>query len=172
MDIGKELRRNQHTLVCTGAGINAFAIWSMVKTCMLLFLQEREKVVEKAADLAEKYPWFIWMVFGLVSLIFLPLLLIHLYVGLSARAEGYGRRRGLVYIVVAAIMDILYVVSIYSSVLDLSGKDPDGMDMPLTETLVSITIDITTVFILTKLVISAIRVKRILAAMAGAKKEE
>lgn len=104
-----EIRKSQNTLIVVGSGIVLFSIWSMVKFLSMLFLLRNETVagvmsiagpVEGISDRAA-----FWVI-AIVTIVIMSFISFRIYVGLSAIAEGRGKRRGYLYIIIAMIMII------------------------------------------------------------------
>ncbi len=158
----QKLRRNQNALVILGAGVIAFGFWSGIKTILVYFLQT-DKMNEIAAELGEgvgNIPpmLLLWII---VSVILGIDLLLRLYVGLSARAEGFGRKRGRAYLVVAALMIVFFAAAIIFSITSFSLDNYDS----ILDAVVTFAVDLTTMITLRELFVAAIRVKKLTRAL-------
>ncbi len=88
----------------------AFGIWSLVKICLFLALVDKDLL-----------RWFLGIngitlsitVYVLLGAIVLIDLGVRAYVGLSARAEGYGKKKGSLYLVVAFLAAIVNAFTLY-----------------------------------------------------------
>ena len=87
---------------------------------------------------------------------------LRLYVGLSARAEGFGRKHGRVYLVVAALMIVCFAALI---VLSITFFSLDNYDSVL-DAVINFAVDLTSLITLIELFVAAIRVKKLTKALA------
>lgn len=151
------LRRLSDALVVLGSGIIVFGAWTVLKTIASLLLQTSEaREITAAADSDLKY---------VVSIVLLFLFLgfdlaMRLYVGLSARAEGLGKRKRHAYLFPAALMALgsFFTVAIVVTGVALWG-------LPLSEAIVTLCIEGTAFAVLALLIYSAIKLKRLKKSM-------
>ena len=157
----KELRKNQHLLAILGAGVIAFGFWTMIKTILVFALQTDRimTLMEKSnPDLSSSD-----MTAVIISvLVFLVAdLSVRLYIGLSARAEGLGKKSGRVYLVLTVL---LIAGAVLIEVLAVTGFDMEDYDSVL-DVGVTFLVGLTSLIVLLELRISAIRVKRLTKAL-------
>ena len=103
MSIEARIRRLQDTLIITGTAFIAFGAWTFVKTVLMMLLLDEETVhtmLQVNADIAMKY---IFIAVAIASAIDIA---VRAYVGLSARAEGHGKHKRVIYLIVGAILAI------------------------------------------------------------------
>ena len=103
-----EIRKSQNTLIVVGSGIVLFSIWTVVKTMGTLFLLRKE-TVEGIRNMMEPVEGItddaVFLLLIVMFVVFSAVLMgIRMYVGLSAIAVGRGRRRSLLFILIAVIM--------------------------------------------------------------------
>lgn len=148
------LRRCRNRLVISGAGVIAFGVWSVVKTVLAVTLRYDEVQVLLDLD-GVPFPGLIRIfVFALVAIILSADLALRLFVGLSARSEGFGRKKHYVYIGLAVLM---IVFSLWTIVFGFNVDDYDSIpDMAI-----SLIVELTSDLALLEIVISAIIVKRL-----------
>ena len=150
----RQLRRSCEDLVVSGRGIMAFGAWSFIRFFAQAFL-DRQTIIERLglADLEEKYVWLVLVVFILV---FCCLGVgIHLFVGLSARAEARDGKPRIAYLVVAAIIAHYYLSRDVDRIRGmLDGTYQSGKYM-------SLLIDLSLLYVLFDLFRSSIQVKRL-----------
>ena len=96
----------------------------------------------------------------LISIIMAVILGVRMYVGLSAIAVGRGRRRRLLFILIAVIMIIGNIWAFISGFFATEAPEQLGV---LTEnhSLSAFIIDATSVLMLTQMVISAIKIRKL-----------
>ena len=111
-----KMRRYQNLLTVSGLGVIIFGLWTALKTILLLFLQE---------DMVDDLPdglFYRVLFFTLIGGVLLIDFLIRLFVGLSARAEGFGKKKGYGYIVVAILIAIASLVSLVLIFFDTADR--------------------------------------------------
>lgn len=108
----KRLRRNQNNLVMIGSGVILFGIWSILKALLFLMLDGSNLATEYFERLAQHGVTDRAQVIALLFLLLLVEQAARLYVGLNARWEGFGRKRGNLYVVVAVLMSVFHLVSV------------------------------------------------------------
>ena len=105
-----EIRKARNTLIVVGSGTVLFSAWTAVKILSIIILLRKEIVdaVFKLLGPVEGLPENVvfWIVILLISIIMAVILGVRMYVGLSAIAVGRGRRRRLLFILIAVIMII------------------------------------------------------------------
>ena len=155
-----ELRRRRTNLFTLGGGVIAFGVWSMLKTYLymlvdpILILEVPEQYRKTALVVA----------YGLVTFFLLIDLGLRLYVGLSARAEGIGQKKGRAYIVLAVLM---LIVNIASWLAYLFTYDYKGGDAALVDYVVSLVVDLTSIVLLAQLIYNAVLVRRLSRQLEG-----
>lgn len=147
------LRKNQNTLAVIGLGVIAFGIWSVLKGVLYTALNsgDLQNILEGSAERA-----FFWVLIGIVLAIDLGL---RLHVGLSAIAEGKGRKKGRGYIVLAFLMALISFALFALGVLLLHGSEALGT------ALVSLVVEATSCILLVEMAVSAIKVRRLRKAL-------
>ena len=148
-------RRLQHTLSIAGIGVFAFCVWSLAKITIFLYLVDEATLQQTISGLLGIKDLQITtaLYISLVVIVIVDVV-VRGYVGLSARAEGHGKKKGSFYLVVAvlaAIANICSLVAIaFSTTLVLS---PLNM-------VVSIIVEATAVAALVLVVRSAVALRR------------
>lgn len=104
--MNKELRKQQNHLVDAGTGVVLFAVWSVAKMNLFLalspkFSEELEKGMELLGMDAD---WILAVIAAIFVIILLWQLVVRLYIGICATAEGKGKPKGYAYLVVTAIL--------------------------------------------------------------------
>ena len=151
------LRKNQSDLVAIGLGVIAFGVWSVIKTVLYVAFHTESVLGSLEGD---KYLILtFWILLGGVLAIGLAL---RLYIGLSAIAEGKGKKRKAGYIVLSLLMSVL------SFVLLTAGLLAQGFAGAAGNTAVTLMVEMTSDVLLLEMSISAIRVRRMKKSTAGA----
>ena len=152
------VRRLQDTLGIVGVGVIAFGAWTLAKTILFLFLYN-EGSIRQLYGLNDELPMEVfYIVFAVFSLFDM---MVRLYVGLSARAEGLGKRKGSAYLVVAALMVALSVAGLVFMAFSESSGSPSLFDLIMT-----VIIEVTSIATLVLMIFSAIRLRQ-LSGQAG-----
>ena len=147
--------RLQHTLSIAGIGVFAFCVWSLAKITIFLYLVDEATLQQTISGLLGIKDLQITtaLYISLVVIVIVDVV-VRGYVGLSARAEGHGKKKGSFYLVVAvlaAIANICSLVAIaFGTTLVLS---PLNM-------VVSIIVEATAVAALVLVVRSAVALRR------------
>lgn len=111
-----KLRRYRNLLVISGTGVIAFGVWSVVKAILFMTLTPDPLQLSEMTDVsAFELPFVKMMIYIVLAVILAVDLSLRLYIGLSARAEGNGKKKRIVYVVVAAIILLLSLWSIITS---------------------------------------------------------
>ena len=159
----RELRRNQNVLVCVGTGVIMFGFWSVIKGIMTIFLQRDlllETIETSKQSLSPEELEFFDPVFTVVciviGIIVAIVMLIRIYVGLSARKEGMGRAKRtkkayLVFAVILAVIPAFYLVFEFSEGVKSLGSFLDQI--------VPIIIDITSLVMTIQLLVAGAKVR-------------
>lgn len=161
MSMQSQLRRNQDTLVVVGTGIIAFGVWNILESVLLFVLVSSHLEVSMPPGYTlDQYSQM--LVYSVVPMTAVGLVM-NLFVGLSARAEGLGRRRGkgLAYVFIAVVMALFGVV-----VVTLLGLAVFLTEVPVMDCLIPIVMECTSIVVLVELVAASIRTKRFERQMA------
>lgn len=142
-----QLRRYQNLLTISGLGVIAFGAWSVLKTILLLFF--RKDYLERLPD----DPMFLVILYVLIGVILLIDFVIRLFIGLSARAEGFGKKKGYAYIVLAILLAILSLASLVMIFFDTSYTS-------IPEMVVSVIVEATSLIVIIELLVGAFAVKK------------
>ena len=146
------VRQLQETLTVVGAGVIAFASWSLVKTILMFLLLDEggQREMLGISDALSMRAFYI--AFAVVALFDLA---VRLFVSRSARAEGRGKRKGVAYLVVGALLAVLSVVNIV--LIALGTAQSSG----LFDMVIGIIIEITSAATLVLMIVCAIRLRQL-----------
>ena len=143
-----KLRRYENLLTVSGVGVIALGLWSVIKTILLLFFRD-----DLLADMPDDpLAWVILYI--MIGFILLIIFLIHLFVGLSARSEGFGKKKGYLYIVVAIFMVLFSLASIVMIFVNTN-------ESSLLEMIVSLIVEATALIVMIELLVAAFTVKKL-----------
>lgn len=160
-----KIRKNQSHLICSGAAVIAFGLWSIIRISLMRFmdpvsLEEFWKIPDELSR--EKY---YFLVFTILLVLLVIDLLLRLYIGLSAIREGKGKRKRIVYVIVAFLYGLVSVVSDPEYFIETAGSE-------ITLTGVAMTVvDLTSCIALFEITVSSIRLRRLLKSTDGKQTE-
>ncbi|MBQ6622945.1 MAG: hypothetical protein IJH75_08915 [Mogibacterium sp.] len=155
------IRRARNLLIIVGTGIIALGAWSFAKSVLLL-LTDRASLYALAAETAAQDGVFSEQTaYGIIlAVILLATLLdisVRLYVGRSAIAEGMGRKRSRLYILLTCIMILfsllLLIFGIATFFFKADGQQAEG-------SVSFIIIELTSLIMMSEMVVSAVRVRK------------
>ena len=157
------LRRDENTLMVVGSGVILFGIWSVVKALLQGNASFSNMLAEarlEDAGLEELgFGDLSWLVAALAAAFVLIALLldlsIRIFVGMSARAEGRGKKQGPVYLVLSVLLLALSGVFICSYLIMLFHGSDQVMDADA-----AILVELTSFVTLLQMILSAVRVRR------------
>ena len=156
-----ELRRRRSELLTLGYGIIAFGLWSVLKTYLYTWVDP----IIKEIDTEEQYKMAATILaYVMISIILAADFGLRLYVGMSARAEGMGKKKGRAYIVVAALM---LFVSVVLWLVSLGYVQSRAEKEALMDYIVSMLVDLTSIAILARLVYNAVKVRQLRRQLEG-----
>ena len=144
----RKMRRYQNLLTISGLGVIIFALWSVLKTILLFFL--REDVRAALPDDAASRTILLAVIIGILVID----ISIRLFVGLSARAEGFGKKKGYAYIVFAVLAALASLASLVMIFFDSTYNS-------ITELVVSVIVEATSLVVTIELLVAAFTVKKL-----------
>lgn len=156
-----ELRRRRSELLTLGFGIISFGVWSVLKTYLYTWVDP----IFTEIDVAEEYKTAAAILaYVMITVILAMDLGLRLYVGMSARAEGLGKKKGRAYIVVASVMLVISIVLWLASLGYVQSKAENDT---LMDYIVSMVVDLTSIAILARLVYNAVKVRQLRRQLEG-----
>ena len=160
-----KLLRVRDNLILDGKGVIALEIWSIVKLIMLIIEEYNVMIMpiaEKTGDDSDVPEWLVLAVtFAMIGAILAVSLVIRLYAGRSAVAEGHGKKvRGKnFYLIVTGVLALLDLSSIV--MYAIPDQIPENDPLRIAAALL---IDALTVFIEIDLIVSALKLRKMTAA--------
>lgn len=141
-------RKYQNILGISGLATIVFGIWSIVKSILLTALNS----FQGSGDTVEIDKSVLLPFFGIVLLYVLIDLLLRFYVGVSARRESKGKKKSILYLIIAGILGIITFANIIYTFLQISSIE--AVDI-----FVSVIIEMISLFALVETIIYGIRLK-------------
>lgn len=159
------LRKQQSLLVDAGVGVILFGIWGIAKVNLYLGLSpvflEAVHITVQEIEMDEKiFAAIIWIMIAMWMVIEMS---VRLYVGLSAIAEGKGKKKGCFYLVVAAAL-LTVTLSQGWTTFGPVALAKSSIDMPL---ILSFCLELASVYVILELLISGVCVKRLKNKLKG-----
>lgn len=147
-----KLRRYSTSLTISGYGVIAFGLWSIVKTILLSVMHPEVAGILPDEETGISRDVYIALMICIMVLLLGFDLGLRIYIGLSARAEGNGKKKHITYLVFAAFLLTASLLSL------LTGLDIDDYDSIL-DFLVSLLVEITSMAAVLELIYSSVRVR-------------
>ncbi|MBQ7990662.1 MAG: hypothetical protein IJ251_06405 [Oscillospiraceae bacterium] len=157
------LRKYSNTLVICGMGEVVYGVWSVIRTILAVILSMNITdllIAEAEANgevITESDLELLKVLFYIsLGILLAGELLLRMYVGISSRAEGLGRKKNVTYIIAAGIIVINHLSTLWTLSVGLHNANEDLLDNA-----VMIVIDLTSVLILIDLIICAVKVRKL-----------
>lgn len=153
-----KIRKHQTTLICSGLAVIAFGLWSVVRSFLLFFFNlsfiraaATEMVLAEHPELSVD---LVLVVSAILAILMLGAdLIFRLFVGLSALAEGGGKRKRIVYVVLSALYLVFSLCSDASIVL----AELDALTM---ETVTAVFVDFSSCIAFYEVIRSSLAIRR------------
>ena len=150
-----KIRRYRNLLTVSGLGVIMLSGWNVLKM-ILIFVMQRDTIealfAELSIDAVVKN-----VTLGIIVSIILVDSLMRFFVGRSARAEGFGKKKGNAYIVFA----ILLVLGSLSSLILVFYDNDSLASSKILQTAVSVIFEVTSTVVTLELLVSAFTVKKL-----------
>lgn len=144
------IRRLQDTLIIAGDAVIAFSAWGLVKAALFLMFADSDRVSRLLSSVDESLLVYVFAFVGILVLIDSAA---RVFVGISARAEGRGKKKGVFYLVVAVLAAI---GNAFSAVATALGP---GYALSTLDMMVTIAVEVTALAALMLVVYSAVRLR-------------
>lgn len=162
----RNLRKQQSLLMDAGIGVILFSVWSIARVNLYLglspvFLEELHEIAKESEISETAFIAILWL---LVTVGLMVGLIMHLYVGLSAIAEGKGEKRGYLYLVVASVLLVATLRNGWEAFGPEALAAVEGIDLSL---ILGFSLELASVYVILELLITGIRVKRLKKMLKG-----
>lgn len=138
------IRKTEINLITLGSGVILFGLWTLVKFLLtILFADKNDN------DYAAFFSLSAWV----LTLIEFSL---RCYIGFSARSEGQGKRKGVLYLVITSIIIFFYfaIIALEIAILFISPEY-------IFYVIIALIIDSTSTIFLIELMINSVRLRRL-----------
>ena len=142
-------RKTEIDLVTLGTGMIFFGAWTFIKLILTTLLYDTE-LFKDLPDVVTAIVYII--IFYIAGIAFL----IHFYIGMSARAEGKGKRKTVIYIILTGVIIFLGVPELTAEAYLLFTENHS-----LLHIIVTLIIEVTSLVITLELFVNAIRLRRL-----------
>ena len=159
-----KLRRSRDTLIIVGSGIILFGVWAAVRLYSMAFLRKSATLAEIREAMPEgsepaSDAMILGVMFVMITIVVAFEIGVRLFVGLSAIAEGRGKRSGKLYIPFVYIFIVLsFCTIIYYLVAMLANEAGDDSFKDVSAA--SVVVEFTNMVMLIQMAASARRVKK------------
>ena len=150
--MGAKTRRLENNLVTLGTGIIAFGLWAFIKLILTVVFLGSAYFEDSPEERRLAVMIATWVVAVLT-------LLMYVWLGLSARAEGNGKKKKPVYLFVVGIISVYGFVMILIEVFIMITKF-NKIDDPFS-LFITIIIDVTRMIFLIELIYSSVTLRKI-----------
>ena len=149
----RELRRYENRLVVIGTGVACIGLWSLIRVMLSLFLESW--IMDMMKEEAESEGLLGEVIMAVLVLLVVTMTVgAHLFIGLSARSEGFGKHSGWLYLVVTILTIVTYVYGMWDGINTFDEYYSDPF-----EGVISLLIDASVVTTMAEMSHAAIRVK-------------
>lgn len=145
----QKIRKSCDALASLGIGIWLLGLWCVVKGALYYTLNFSDVINNPGSEINSPVIFSIFTIFCMIIL-----LILHMYIGASARAEGTRGKRRIAYIVWSVLLAALYIWMLPAD-LDISNTP----NQTISAAVVSMITDATTAVILLITASTSIRVK-------------
>lgn len=151
----RELRKYENSLSVSGLVVILFGLWSVLKLGLRLVFSTLGLMnpTEDTIVDPEIQKGFLYLAIAILAVLILELGL-RLYIGLTARAESRGKKKTVVYLIIAVLLAAYSVYSLVALIRSFAAVD-------FFESLVSVLVELSGLFALAELIFSSIKVKQI-----------
>lgn len=155
----KQYRKLQHLLIDAGMGTILFGVWGVVKVNMYLSLSSFfvNELAREAGNYGVDKRAILTAVMVILVLTLLFYLLIRLYIGMAAMAEGKGKDKGNGYLIVTAIVLVTTLTEIWN--IYIRNSLLTSTDLSL-DNITGFLMELAAVYVLAEVLVIGIRMKR------------
>lgn len=151
----KELRKQQNLLVDAGIGVIMFGIWGVAKINMYLamsseFAEAWRITVQESKPGEEFLLTGVWI---LIAVLLISSLSLRLYIGLSAVADGKGKKKGNAYLLLTVVFLVFSLQTSWHTYLEVQQIDFNEV--------MCFFLDVASLYVILEVLIAGFRVKRL-----------
>ena len=149
----RDLRRNENILAVSSLTMILFGVWTAIKLVLYFSLSEDgfRAIPKDAEGQLERL-----ILIAILVLFICISMSTRLCVGLSARAESMGRKKGYGYVVLAVLILVADILALGFSLAHIEENFDSWMDMVIT-----LFVETTSMLTIAELIVAAFRVKKL-----------
>ena len=144
-----KIRKREINLITLGSGVILVGLWIFLKFALTLLIHGNEIEEEFPSVVIFWANVILWIIAALI-------LLMSLYIGLSARAEGKGKKKTIVYLILSGVMACFDLIIVILDAYLLFAPTSDIFNV-----IVTLIIDATVLVMLVELIVNAVGVRRL-----------
>ncbi len=163
----QKLRRYRTDLLSIGTGVISFGLWSCAKFALFLIISSDSIYQQLVGDedyTPQEERLIVTIFIILLAVFLLADLLFRLYVGISARREAMGKKKGKVYLFFTAVMVAGTVFSLIMYISDVISNP-----VSISDSAVAIVVDTTAVVTQIELIVCVKRIRKLEKELAAGK---
>ena len=152
----RDLRRNENILAVSSLTMILFGVWTAIKLVLYFFLSEDGfRAIPKGTKGTDGQ--LERMILTAILVLFIGgSMTFRLIVGLSARAESMGKKKGYGYIVVAVLILVADILALGFSLAHIEENFDSWMDL-----IITLFVETTSMLTIAELIVAAFRVKKL-----------
>ena len=149
----RDLRRNENILSVSGVTVILFGVWTAIKLVLYFSLSEDgfRAIPKDAEGQLERL-----ILIAILVLFICISMSTRLCVGLSARAESMGRKKGYGYVVLAVLILAADILALGFSLAHIEENFDSWMDL-----IITLFVEATSMLTIAELIVAAFRVKKL-----------
>ena len=149
----RDLRRNENILSVSGVTMILFGVWTAIKLVLYFSLSEDgfRAIPKDAEGQLERL-----ILIAILVLFICISMSTRLCVGLSARAESMGRKKGYGYVVLAVLILVADILALGFSLAHIEENFDSWMDL-----IITLFVETTSMLTIAELIVAAFRVKKL-----------
>lgn len=144
-----KIRKKEINLITLGSGVILVGLWIFLKFALTFLILGNEIEEEFPSVVIFWANVILWVAAALI-------LLMSLYIGLSARAEGKGKKKTIVYLILSGVMVCFALIIVIFDGYLLFAPTSDIFNV-----IVTLIIDATVLVMLVELIVNAVGVRRL-----------
>lgn len=149
-----QLRRHQNTLRIMGPGVIIIELWVILKAIAIMIMVP-DSGTAMINTTAEDDSFYI--IFSIILFLYLAIDIgLRLFIGLSARAEGMGKKKSVAYVVFAILLALVMAVAMVFELIHLTWVTDSVITF-----FVSAILNLTSIWFLIQVVVASIRVRKL-----------
>lgn len=151
----REYRKHKDNLVTSGFAVIIFGVWNVMRMIMRAITNTEaiNNLINAAEGLLNEFT--VTLLIVMMALIMTSFILLFMvYIGVSARLEGKGKRKGYLYVILAVVLLVLEFLNTLSDLLNVLDETYANVER------ISLLLDFAALYAITTLVRSIYKVRK------------